>query len=196
MFQAAFLAVSLLGALNDVVITEIMYNPDGPTLGADSLYEWVELCNLTDAPVQLSGMILSDRGNGLVLDAFLLQPGARVVVPAHIESFVSAYGTGVPVVSWTGEWPGLSHSSDMITLSDRFGMMLDMLAYTDHWGMEEGRNRSAADGTGASLEKINVRGPNNAGNWAASIDFDCPRPDPETGDDKCWGTPGAVNSVE
>ncbi len=190
------LFMALVSGLNDAAITEIMYNPDGPTLGPDSLYEWVELCNLTAEPLQLQGMVFSDRGNGLVLDEYELAPGARVVVPADMESFVDAYGERVLVVSWTGEWPGLSNASDMITLSDRYGMMIDMLSYTDHWGIGEGQQRSAADGTGASLEKINIRGPNNAANWAASVDFDCPLPDPETGDDKCWGTPGAVNSVE
>lgn len=193
-FAVLLLAVS--GAHGDVVITEMMYNPDGPTLGPDSLYEWVEICNLTDGPVQLGGMILSDRGNGLVLDAYELAPGVRAVIPAHMESFVSAYGDDIPVVSWTGEWPGLSNSSDIITLSDRYGMVLDMVPYTDQWGITEGRRRSAADGTGSSLEKIDIRGPNEAFNWAASVDYDCPRRDPDTGEDKCWGTPGAVNSVE
>ena len=188
--------LALSGAQGDVVITELMYNPDGPTLGPDSLYEWVEICNLTAAPVQLGGMILSDRGNGLVLNAYELAPGARVVIPAHVETFVRAYGDDIPVASWTSEWPGLSNSSDMITLSDRYGMVLDMVTYTDQWGITEGRSRSAADGTGSSLEKIEVRGPNEAFNWAASEDYDCPRVDPDTGDDKCWGTPGAVNSVE
>lgn len=196
MLFGATLCMALVSGLNDAAITEIMYNTDGPTLGPDSLYEWVEICNLTSAPLQLQGMVLSDRGNGLVLEEYELAPGARVVIPAHMESFTDAYGGGIPVVSWTGEWPGLSNSSDMITLSDRYGIMIDMLSYTDHWGMEEGQQRSPADGTGASLEKINIRGPNNAANWAPSVDFDCPVPDPETGDDKCWGTPGAVNSVE
>ena len=196
MFLGATLCMTLVSGLNDAAITEIMYNTDGPSLGPDSLYEWVEICNLTAEPLQLQGMVLSDRGNGLVLDEYELAPGARVVIPAHMESFTDAYGSGVPVVSWTGEWPGLSNSSDMITLSDRYGIMIDMLSYTDHWGMGEGQQRSPADGTGASLEKINIRGPNNAANWAPSVDFDCPVPDPETGDDKCWGTPGAVNSVE
>ena len=196
MISGLLISLAVLSATNDVVITEIMYNTDGPTLGPDSLYEWIELCNLTSAPIQLAGMIVSDRGNGLVLDAFELSPGARVVVPADMESFVGAYGARVPVVSWTGEWPGLANSSDMITLSDRFGMMQDMLSYTDQWGMGESDPRSAADGTGSSLEKIDIRGPNEAFNWGPSVDYDCPRPDPDTGDDKCWGTPGAVNSVE
>lgn len=111
-------------------------------------------------------------------------------------SFVEAYGESVPVVFWTGEWPRLSNASDMVTLSDLYGMMIDMLSYTDHWGMLDGQQRSAADGTGSSLEKINIRGSNDAANWAASVDHDCPLPDPETGDDRCWGTPGTVNSVE
>lgn len=68
MLLGASLFMALISGLNDVAITEIMYNPDGPTLGPDSLFEWVELCNLTAEPVQLQGMVLSDRGNGVVLD--------------------------------------------------------------------------------------------------------------------------------
>jgi len=38
MLLGASLLMALVSGLNDVVITEIMFNPDGPTLGPDSLY--------------------------------------------------------------------------------------------------------------------------------------------------------------
>ncbi len=192
------LAVSLfLVAPGDIVITEIMYNPDGPTLGSDDLFEWVELCNLGIEPLQMEGMMLSDGGNQLFLDAFELAPMARVVVAADPASFTGAYGTSVPLVLWEGEWTKLSNSSDTLILYSASGGVLDELAYSDNWGVAEGdTTRSDADGRGSSLEKIVAAGGGEEYNWTPSIDYSCPMSDPETGVLKCWGTPGAVNSVE
>ena len=181
----------------DIVITEIMYNPDGPTLGSDDLYEWVELCNIGIDPVQLDGMMLSDGGNQLFLEVFELAPMARVVVAADPASFSGAYGSMVPVVQWEGEWVKLSNSSDTLILYSSTGGVIDELSYTDDWGVAEGdTTRSDADGRGSSLEKIVISGGNESYNWAPSADFACPVVDPETEAPKCWGTPGAVNSLE
>ena len=108
MLIALILMTAAATAPGDVVISEIMYNPDGQTLGEDDLYEWIELCNLLPDTVQLAGMMLSDGGNQLFLDGFELQPMARVVVAADGTSFTSAYGAEVPLVSWDGVWTKLA----------------------------------------------------------------------------------------
>lgn len=181
----------------EIVITEIMYNPDGPTLGDDDLFEWVELCNLGAEPIQLDGMMLSDGGNQLFLGNFILEPMARAIVPSNESSFSSAYGSGILIVPWDGVWTKLSNSADMLLLYSASGGVLDEIAYFDTWGVdEEISSRSAADGTGSSLEKINLWSENTEINWAPSIDYANPNVDPDTGDPVCWGTPGEVNSVE
>ncbi|MFO8184423.1 MAG: lamin tail domain-containing protein [Candidatus Aegiribacteria sp.] len=186
----------VLAAQGDIVISEIMYNPDGPTLGEDDSYEWVELCNIGTAPVELGGMMLKDPGNHLFLDPHTLGPGERVVVAADIEAFTGAYGHGIDLVPWDGVWTKLSNSGDQLVLYSAAGAVLDELSYSDTWGMEEGDTRSDADGRGSSLEKMDLAGPNVESNWAPSVDFSCPVADPEDGSPVCWGTPGAPNTVE
>ncbi len=184
-------------APGDIVISEIMYNPDGPTLGADDQYEWIELCNIGVVPLQLNGMMLSDGGNQLFLEDFLLEASARAVIVADEQSFSEAYGAGIAVVQWDGVWTKLSNSSDTLLLYSSTGEVLDELAYSDTWGLAEGdTTRSEADGRGSSLEKINLPGTNTEENWMPSVDWACPDTDPETGDPVCWGTPGSVNSQE
>lgn len=187
----------IMVAPGDIVITEIMYNPDGPTLGDDDLFEWVELCNLSIEPIQLEGMMLNDGGNQLFLDSFILEPMARAIVPVNESSFISAYGSGILIIPWDGVWTKLSNSADMLLLYSASGGVLDEIAYFDTWGLdEEISSRSAADGTGSSLEKINLWGENTETNWTPSIDYASPNLDPDTDDPVCWGTPGEVNSVE
>ena len=181
----------------EIVITEIMYNPDGPTLGEDDLFEWVELCNLGIEPIQLDGMMLNDGSNQLFLESFILEPMARAIVPANESSFISAYGSGILIIPWDGVWTKLSNSADMLLLYSASGGVLDEITYFDTWGLDEDISpRSAADGTGSSLEKIDIGGENTETNWTPSIDYSCPNADPDTGDPVCWGTPGEVNSVE
>ncbi|MCK4506717.1 MAG: lamin tail domain-containing protein [Candidatus Aegiribacteria sp.] len=184
-------------APGEIVITEIMYNPDGPTLGEDDLFEWVELCNRGTEPIQLDGMMLNDGSNQLFLGNFILEPMTRAVVPANESSFISAYGSGILIIPWDGIWTKLSNSADMLLLYSASGGVLDEIAYFDTWGVdEEISSRSAADGTGSSLEKISIGEENTETNWAPSIDYASPNVDPDTGDPVCWGTPGEVNSVE
>lgn len=191
MFIALILMTAAIAAPGDVVISEIMYNPDGQTLGEDDLYEWVELCNLLPEPVQLVGMMLSDGGNQLFLDGYELQPMARVVVAADGGSFSSAYGTGVPLVSWDGIWTKLGNSGDTLILYSASGELLDEVVYSDQWGIAEGEpTRSDADGRGSSLERLDLFAGDEGWNWAPSTDYACPIADPDTGELKCWGTPG------
>lgn len=183
-------------APGDIVISEIMYNPDGPTLGDDDDFEWVELCNIGADPVELTGMMLSDGGNQLFLDPFTLYPGAMVVVAADLQSFRSAYGEGIDAVSWDGVWTKLSNSGDQLILYSESGQVLDQLDYSDRWGIAEGdTTRSDADGAGSSLEKVILGGMNDETNWMPSVDFQCPLLDPDDGSPVSWGTPGERNSV-
>ncbi|MBN2609852.1 MAG: lamin tail domain-containing protein [Candidatus Fermentibacteraceae bacterium] len=186
----------VLAAPCDIVISEIMYNPDGPTLGDDDSFEWVEFCNIGAGPVEMYGMMLSDGGNQLFLDPFTLEPGGMVVVAADMQSFKGAYGEDIELVSWDGVWTKLSNSGDQLTLYSEYGEVLDELSYSDEWGVaEDDTSRSAADGTGSSLEKVILSGPNDRSNWMPSIDLQCPLLDPDDGCPVSWGTPGQRNSV-
>lgn len=186
----------LLAASGDIRITEIMYNPDGPTLGDDDYFEWVELCNTGTTSIDLGGMMLSDGSNQLFLNAQVLNAGERIVIPASADSFTSVYGNGILIGTWSGEWTKLSNSGDQLLIYSEQGDVLDELIYSDSWGVSEEATRSIADGRGSSLEKIDITAPNNETNWSPSCDYACPYADPDDGSSVCWGTPGERNSVE
>lgn len=60
-----------------VVITEIMVNPK---LVADGVGEWIEIVNLTDEPLDLNGMVITD---GVTDNHTINQPGGLVAAPGN-----------------------------------------------------------------------------------------------------------------
>jgi hypothetical protein len=78
-----------------IVLSEIMYNPDGNTLGLDEHLEWIEICSPATEAVNLSGFMLSDGNNQVYLGRYLLSPGSYEVVPANGISLKTAYGNDV-----------------------------------------------------------------------------------------------------
>ena len=186
-------AMLISGLQGNIVLSEIMYDPDRQTLGIDDDMEWIEICNPASEEVNLAGMMLTDRGNQLFLEDFILPPGSYAVICSNESAFNAAYGNGIPVVPWSGEWTKLSNSGDEITLYANDGRVLEYLSYSDTWGADESGS-SRADGDGASLERTDLTGPNDETNWQPSEDYSNPTPN-ENGDAVCWGTPGAQNSV-
>ncbi|MCP4647539.1 MAG: lamin tail domain-containing protein, partial [bacterium] len=108
----AFLLVTMLAAQNpgDVVISEIMYNPDGNTLGLDEHLEWIEIYNNSVEGINLAGMMLSDGNNQVFLGHYLLAPDTYGVIPANDLSFTAAYGSDIRLIPWSGEWTRLRNS--------------------------------------------------------------------------------------
>ncbi len=175
----------LAQASGTVVLSEIMYNPDGQTLGADDDMEWIELCNAGSTEANLAGMMVADRGNQLFLEDFILAPGARAVVCANEEAFRAVYGNTAQTVPWSGEWTKLSNSGDEISIYACDGTVIEYLSFSDTWG---------ADGDGPSLERMDLAGPNDESSWQPSRDYANPTAH-ENGEAACWGTPGEENSL-
>lgn len=176
-----------------IVLNEIMYNPDGSTLGLDEHLEWVEVYNTSTEGVNLAGMMISDGNNQVFLGHYLLAPDCYGVVCANEESFKTAYGTDVRIIPWSGEWTRLRNSTDEVLFYGEDGTVMETLRYDQSWGVN-GTEPSMADGDGSSLERISASGPNDETNWQPSEDFANPTLD--DGDDAvCWGTPGAENSI-
>lgn len=176
-----------------IVLSEIMYNPDGSTLGLDEHLEWIEICNPTAEAINLSGFMLSDGNNQIYLGHYLLSPGSYGVVCANDVSFKAAYGNDVRLVPWSGEWIRLRNSSDEVILYSEDGTVLESVRYEESWGAD-GTEPSRADGGGSSIERISTAGPGDETNWQPSRDYANPTPD-DSGDAVCWGTPGAENSI-
>ncbi len=198
---AALTAASSQGG---VVINEIMYNPSA-TLGDDNLFEWVEIFNNGASAVDISGWIMTDldAGSGCIVPAGTTIGAYGYLVFARSASdFTGHYGSGVPLVAWTGSWgAGLQNSSDDVVLMNADSVIVDQLTYEDttEWGSDYGdtNSYSDADGDGASLERISPSGiSTDPANWESSTDEASGFPDANwEGHYESHGTPGEENSV-
>lgn len=156
----------------DLLITEIMYNPNQAD---DTDAEWIELYN-SGGTIDLSEWQL----NSNALSGTLLS-GEFVVVAKELtdgsdtdtDSFESIWGNNDGVwdeqdgfMAIDGSF-SLANSAGSVNLSS--GLVSEYLAYESSWG---------ANGNGMSLERVNFSMPNTMENWNESI-----------------GTPGKWNSL-
>ncbi|RIK76533.1 MAG: hypothetical protein DCC68_19155 [Planctomycetota bacterium] len=151
-----------------VVFNELMYNP----VGADESLEWIELHNQMAIDIDLSAWRLTD-GVNFTFDEDTIIPGhGYLVIAADPAALEAATGFADAVGPYTGR---LDNNGESIRLRDRNDRELDRIDYHD-----EGAWPAGADGSGASLAKINQDSISGiSSNWRAS---------PQIG-----GTPGAVN---
>ena len=144
---------------DDIRISEIHYNPRGPSeaeveAGFENRrdFEFVEVVNISDRTIDLSEVRfektpIEDTTEGLDFafadgDILELGPGEFAVVVDDLDGFRFRYGNDIPVA---GQWSGrLSNSSEKITL--KVGdQTVHEFSYQDAW-------YPATDGLGASLE--------------------------------------------
>ncbi|MGI8601632.1 MAG: lamin tail domain-containing protein [Verrucomicrobiales bacterium] len=106
---------TLNALLNDLRITELNYNPLGfGTPAQNGSYEFIELYNIGSAPLDLTGVRLSE-GIQFVFPSYTLAPGAYVVVVRNLLAFEERYGPGRPVA---GVFAGaLDNSGETISLT-------------------------------------------------------------------------------
>ncbi|NLF39128.1 hypothetical protein GX586_06770 [bacterium] len=141
-----------------VVFNELMYHPAQD--GAAS--EWIELHNQMAVDIDLSDWRLSG-GVDYTFPAGTIIPGkGYLVIAADPAALKSQTGLQNIIGPFDGQ---LSNSGEALRLRDNSNRVLDELEYND-----AGEWPPAADGSGASLAKINrdtATGP--AENWRASI---------------------------
>jgi hypothetical protein len=90
-------------------VTEMMYNA-----AAGSSFDYIELKNIGQTSLDLSGVRLSD-GIDFTFGRMTLEPEQYVVVVRNLTAFQSTYGTGINVA---GEYSGnLSNGGERIVLS-------------------------------------------------------------------------------
>ena len=155
-------------------ITELMYHPattdeelvvNGAAI-EESDYEYIELMNVSEAPVDLSGLSFSD-GISFNFPASQVQPGERIVVARHEAAFRQRYGNEATVVGAYGPDGGkLSNGGEMLRLVDSVGTVVQELNYSDNW-------HAATDGNGPSLTRLSVQDDsaeaNRADAWTISL---------------------------
>lgn len=152
---AALIVAGLIGfalpASGQVIITEIMYNPDSfeGVVGDESKpnqTEWVEIYNAGKEAVSLEGWYLED-GDGKTVglpESAKIEPGEAIVLIPGVQSvtdFRAAWGKGFQVFKldgWAkGEDPlnGLANSPDekneVLTLRNKKGEVIDEVNYDD-----------------------------------------------------------------
>ncbi|MGB2861905.1 MAG: lamin tail domain-containing protein, partial [Sedimentisphaerales bacterium] len=163
------------GILEDLRITEVMYNPPAPPAG-DSTdneeFEFIELMNIGDENLDLSSVsfvdgITFDFGKGNITS---LGPGEFVLVVRNRTAFMSRYGTDLSH-RIAGEYSSkLSNNGENITLEDFWNSTIVQFEYNDGRGWP-----LSPDGGGHSLVPLDsalIDEPagslNYGGNWRAS----------------------------
>lgn len=160
--------------LNDIVVTEIMADPN-PVVGLP-LSEYIELYNRSDKLIALSTLAISTGSSPRTLPDINLAPDSYIIVcPTDEAAGFESFGA----VAGISSFPSLTNGGDDIVLSDESGNTIFQVSYASTWYQDFNK----ASG-GWSLELIQTEGPYNcSGNWRAS-------------EANAGGTPGQVNSLQ
>ena len=147
------------------MITEIMYHPS-PN---NSLFEYIELYNPTEQPIDLNGWRVSN-GVSFTFENVAIDASEYLAVAADVDTFRQRYPDVENVVGgWTGR---LANRGETIEISDAADEIVDQVRYADQgeWaarrlGAPDNGFRgwgwvAAHDGEGSSLELINLELPN------------------------------------
>ena len=115
-------------ALGDLIITEVLTNPDAVD---DTAGEWFEVLNLTSGPIDLSGWLLSDRDT----DSLVLSPSSALIVNGGDyvvlgRSDVPGENGGAPVDWAYGTGFTMANSEDEIVLTAPSGLEIYAMEYT------------------------------------------------------------------
>ena len=152
---------SNLGAATEstLAISEIMYHPAG-----NSPLEFIEITNVSDSPVDLSGVTFT-RGVAFQFEeGTILASGAHALVVQNREAFEESYGAGLPIAGEFEFGSRLANRGERITLVNAAGAVVANLTYGDRdpWP-------TAADGEGFSLVALSPGvDPGKATGWFAS----------------------------
>jgi hypothetical protein len=143
----------------NVIITEIMYNP--PESGTDSL-EYLEIHNFQPFPTDISGWSFT-QGIAYTFPAgTVMAPGAYLVLAKSASAFKSVFGFE-PDVVWSPN-DALTNSGEDIEIRDASGNVVDYVDYknTAPWPVE-------ANGTGPSLVLCDFNSDNSLpASWKAA----------------------------
>ena len=145
------------GNVNDLVITEIMYNP--PESNQDSL-EFIELYNSGTSAVNVGGLYFT-QGVEDTLPSMMVGAGEYLILAVNASAFQNTFG--MPAIQW--EAGSLSNGGEDIELVDANGNVIDFVEYDDNdpWS-------TVPDGNGASLVLCDFASDNSdPANWKAAI---------------------------
>jgi hypothetical protein len=158
---------------NDVVINEIMADPDPPVQLPN--VEYLELYNRTAYPINLGGWFIRAGTNAKVLPSVKILPDSFMVLTSFSGEVL--YNNSIAVAGVVAI-PSLTNTGAQVSLLDPSGTVISSVTYSDDWYGSTSKKEG-----GWSLEQISPLKPcAGASNWTASLH--------PTG-----GTPGKRNSV-
>jgi hypothetical protein len=155
----------------DVVISEIMADPDPPGVLPDA--EYVELFNRTDFPVPLKDWSFTSGGSSRILPDVTL-PSRSFLILAK-GNLLAGYGNAIDLFTSSSFLP---NEGGTLILRNEEEKIIHSVTYNPAW-----YDNSLKAGGGWSFEMVDPDNPCGcAENWTASIDIS-------------GGTPGKINSV-
>ncbi|MGI9242390.1 MAG: lamin tail domain-containing protein, partial [Verrucomicrobiales bacterium] len=172
--NAAFFSIDTAPAdASNLVISEIHYRPEDPSdplelavSGDRDDYEFIELENIGDQALDLSGLRFSAGIDYTFPPQSLLESGGRVILVRDTEAFAVRY----PGVTPAGEYGGrLSNDGELVELVDADGAILRRFAYNDQLPWP-----TAPDGDGLSLVLVApLTNPDHAqaSSWRPSVNL-------------------------
>lgn len=157
-----------------VIINEIMADP-APQIELPN-YEWIEIFNTSEQPVNLRAWRLGDNTtiSGLFPDVTLAPKQYLILCASSARAAMQAFGDVLVVPSF----PSLDNAGEQLYLLSSDGRVIHAVRYTENW-----HDNSLKKEGGWTLEMIDSRNPcSGQANWRSSIS--------STG-----GTPGKMNSI-
>lgn len=158
--------------LYDVVINEIMANPNGAA--GLPIVEYIELYNQSEETVSLIGWRYESLTRAHTFTDGEIAPGSYLVLGPKSDAITfEPFGNFLAL----SPWPPLVNDGTTLTLKNQYGTIIDEVSYHPSW------SRDTKKRSGWSLERIDPQGLClDADNWIASTD-------------SRGGTPGGQNSV-
>jgi len=143
------------GIINDLRITELMYNPPkadttGGELAVDNEnFEFIELKNIGSEAINLNQVKFSN-GIDFTFSSFELGANEYVIIVQDQIAFETRYGSSVNIA---GNYSGrLNNGGERIRLENAFGQTVLDFRYEDHW-------YNTTDGQGFSLTIVDPTNP-------------------------------------
>ncbi|MDZ7315437.1 MAG: lamin tail domain-containing protein [candidate division KSB1 bacterium] len=144
-------------AVNQIIINEIMYNPEA------GKGEWIELYHRGETPLDLRGWSLADGDTTkkiqLTKETLVLSAGIYCIIAK--DSSV-APPAGVPFVVLR-RFPSLSNTADTLHLFDPSGRLHEQVIYSAAWGGARGRSLERVHPDVSAAERSN---------WTTCVDPD------------------------
>jgi hypothetical protein len=146
-----------------LIVSEIMYNPPGAGATSGDQFEFLELKNMGDRTLDLSGLGFSDGITFNFTNGTLLAAGGHFLLVRSLANFQTRY----PGVTPNGVYAGkLDNAGEKLAITNVFGATILSVTYNDAapWP-------ATPDGFGFSLVAVNQNAPfdlDNPANWRAS----------------------------